>query len=284
VLVSVLAFLGIAIGALALRDRSTGGNSSDFVVSAAAATLTQRTADVLITGTVTAAGRTVPMTGTGQARLSSPQAFATTIAVSAGGGSFEEKEVLADGQLYFSIGSAGQDVSAVVPGKHWVAIPIPMGTGGSLGTGTSDPLAQLQMLGAKGNRVASLGTKEIRGAAASGYAVTLSRQNQLNAEQQYLASSGLDAATQHQMSQAAKRLAPPTIDVWFDSSKLLRRMGFVISQTQNGKTVSTDLNMDFVNYGAPVAITPPSPGDVVPLSQFLAAAKAASTSATAGSS
>jgi hypothetical protein len=282
--VSGVILIGIAVGALVLSDRSSRVSSADFVVSAAQATLAQRTADVVVSGSVSAAGRTVPIAGTGQARLSDPQAFATTIAFSGAGGSFQEKEVLADGRMYLGIVSGGQDVSALVPGKHWVAIPTPVGNGGSLGTGTSDPLAQLQMLVAKGNTVVSIGTKEIRGVTASGYAVTLSRQNQLNAEQRYLASSGLDAATRQQLSQAAEKLAAPTLDVWFDSSKLLRRIGFAINQTQNGKTVSTDLEMDLVDYGAPVTINPPPPGDVVSLNQFLAAAKAASTGGGPGSS
>ena len=282
VLASVVVVIGVAVGAVVISGgQSTPGAGiapAVFVVSATQTTLTQRTADLVFGGSVSTAGHTIPITGTGQARLSEPQQYAATLAFSARGNTFQEKEVFADGHFYLSVTSGGQDISALIPGKHWVEIPIPVGAGSSLGTGTSDPLAQLQLLVAKGNTVASLGTKTIEGVTASGYAVTISRQKQLDAEQSYLSSSGLDAATQQQLAQAAQSFSTPTVDVWFDSSNLLRRMGFVINQTQNGRKIAGDIEMDFVNYGAPVSISVPSPGDVAPFSQFLAAGKGASGS------
>jgi hypothetical protein len=117
---------------------------------------------------------------------------------------FQEKEVLTDGHFYMGIESGGQDISSILPGKHWVEIPVPVGGGGSSGTGTSDPIAQLQLLAANGNQVAALGTKVIDGETDSGYAVTITRQNVLNGIQKFNVSSGLDAAAQQQLSQAAQ--------------------------------------------------------------------------------
>jgi len=280
--VAIVVVIGIAVAVVAIPGGPSipgaGIAPADFVVSATQTTLTQSTADLVFGGSVSTSGHSIPITGSGAAILSSPQQFAATFSFSLPGSTFQEKEVLTDGHLYMGIDSDGHDVSDLIPGKHWVEIPIPVGTSSSLGTGTSDPLAQLRMLVAKGNTVTRLGTKTIDGVTASGYAVTITRQNLLHAEQQYLSSSNFDPATQQQLSQAAQSLPPPSIDVWFDSSKLLRRMGFVINQTQDGHSIASDVQMDFVNYGAPVSITTPSPGDVVSLNQFLAAAKAVSGS------
>jgi hypothetical protein len=277
--------LGAAIvivgGAVALVVSLSGSGSpwdgvvpADFVVSATQTTLGQRTADLVFTGTVSAAGQSIPITGSGAADLSNPQQFSATIDIAMSGNKTEEREVVANNQFYMAISSDGQDISNLIPGKHWVTIPLPVSTGNSVGTGTSDPLAQMKMLATKGNIVTALGTKTIDGVTASGYSVTISRQNLLNAVQQYLPSSGLDAAAQQQIAQEAQNLPPPTIKVWFDASKLLRRMSFTISQTQSGKTVNVNLAMDFVNYGTPVSIHVPPPGDVATYNQFVSAAQA----------
>jgi hypothetical protein len=280
IFVSIVVVIGVAVGAVVISGGpSTPGAGvapADFVVSATQTTLTQRTADLVFGGSISAQGQSIPITGNGQANLSYPQQFAATVAFSGSGRSFQEKEVVAHNHFYMGISSGGQDVSALVPGKHWVEIPIPVGAGSSPGTGTSDPLAQLQMLVKKGNTVTGLGTKAIHGVTCSGYAVTISRQNVVTAELKALSSSGLDPVTMQRLAQAAQSIPTPTIDVWFNSSKLLRRIGFLSNQTQNGGKIAIDVEMDFVNYGAPVSISVPSPADVASYSQFQAAANASS--------
>ena len=251
-----------------------------LVVSASKATLSQSTADLVLSGNLSLEGHTIPITGSGEASLSTPQQVAVNVSMALPGSTLQEKEVEAGGDLYLAIDAEGQDVSAVVPGKHWVELPTPVGAAGSLGTGTSDPLAQLQLLQAKGNTVTSLGTGVIDGVSASGYAVTISHANVVQAEQRFVSSSGLDATTRQEVAQAEEKLGTPTIDVWFDSSKLLRRISFSEHQTLDGSTVSVDLDMDFVHYGAPVSISTPSADDVVPFSQFEAAAQSAAGNAS----
>ena len=222
-------------------------------------------------GNVSATGHNIPITGSGAAVLSNPQLYTATVTFAAPGYSLLEKEIFADGHFYMGLETGGQDISSVLPGKQWIEIPVPVGTGNSPGTGTSDPLAQLQLLAAKGNTVTSLGSQTIDGIPTSGYSVSISRQNLVAAEQQFISSSGLDAAAQERLSQASKNLPSLTMSVWFDASKLLRRMGFASDETQNGQTVSVTLNMDFVNYGAQVSISAPPPGEVASYSQFVSA-------------
>lgn len=276
----------VIIGAALAVVASLGGSSepwsgvapADFVVSATQTTLGQHTADLVFGGSVTAAGHSVPITGSGGADFSSPRRFSATEDFAISGITLTEREILVGNNFYLGFSGGGQDISTLVPGKHWVQLPIPVGANSSVGTGTSDPLAQMQLLAGKGNTVSPLGTTTIRGATVSGYSVTISRQNLLNAEQTYISSSGLSAAAQQQLEQAARNFPTPTIKVWFDPSKLIRRMSFSGSQTQNGQTVTVNLVMDYVNFGAPVSITAPSPGGVATYNQFIAAAQAAGAS------
>jgi hypothetical protein len=274
VLAPLILVVGLIVAAVVVFGGSSprdAGAAAAFVQSASQTTLAQSTADIAISGNVSVAGDDVPITGSGAAVLTDAQQFAATVSFTASGVSFQEKEVLTDGHFYMGIESGGQDISSVLPGKHWVEIPVPVGVGVSSGTGTSDPIAQLQLLTANGNQVAALGTKVINGETDTGYAVTITRQNVLNGIQKFNASSGLDAAVQRQLSQAAQDTPIPTIDVWFDSSKLLRRMTVAINQVASGQAESVNLNMDFESYGTPVSIAAPSADDVATYSQFLAA-------------
>jgi hypothetical protein len=283
--VAVLAPLVLVVGLVIAAVLVFGGSSSHdagaaaaFVQSASQTTLAQSTADIVISGNVSVGGDDVPITGSGAAVLTDAQQFAATVSFTASGVSFQEKEVLTDGHFYMGIESGGQDISSILPGKHWVEIPVPVGGGGSSGTGTSDPIAQLQLLAANGNQVAALGTKVIDGETDSGYAVTITRQNVLNGIQKFNVSSGLDAAAQKQLSQAAQNTPIPTIDVWFDSSKLLRRMSVAMNQVENGQAVSVNLDMDFESYGTPVSISAPLADYVATYNQFLAAEGTSSAS------
>lgn len=270
------AVVGVVIGGGSPAIPGAGIAPAIFVMSATHTTLSQRTADLIFRGRVSVAGHSTAITGSGQAIFSNPQQLGATVDVAVPGGGLTEREILADNHFYLALSSAGQDISSLVPGKHWVEIPIPINSADSVGTGTSDPLAQLQLLASQGNTVKALGTKSIDGVTASGYSVTLSRSTIINAELRYLATSNLTPAEQQQIGQAAQNSPTPTIDVWFDSSKLLRRIGFVTNQTQNGTNIAVNVEVDFVNYGTPVSISAPSPSDVASYSQFLAAAQAAS--------
>jgi hypothetical protein len=278
--VAIIGIIGASLAVMvASGGQSTLGGSiaaADFVTAATQTTFAEHTADLIFAGSVSVSGRKIPIVGTGEANLASPQQYSATVQFSTSGNSFVEEEVLVGGHFYMGIESNGQDISSLIRGKHWVEIPTPVGADSSVGTATNDPLAQMQMLAAKGNIVTRLGEKSIEGVVTTGYAVTISRQNEQNAERRTISSGHLDAAAQRHLSEVAKSFPTPTIDVWFDSSKLLRRMSIRLDSTQNGKRVDVNMDMDYVNYGAPVAISSPLSSDVVPYNRFLAAADSAS--------
>ncbi len=148
---------------------------------------------------MTADGQSLPISGSGEALLLIPPTIRChcSIHFTQWGTTLQEKELVADNHFYMDIESGGQDISDFVPGKHWVEIPVPVGTGSnSLGTGTSDPLAQLKLLAAKGNKVTSLGTKPIRGVTRIRLRVTINRPTCSRPSGNFCSSSGLNEATQ----------------------------------------------------------------------------------------
>lgn len=282
--------LGLAVAAATILGRSpapgTGVAPAAFVVSATKTTLAQRTAGIVVSGDVSAAGHHIPIVGAGQAAFATPQQFSATVDIdpSEPVRTVTEREIVTQGHFYLAVSGGGQDISTLLPGKEWVEVPTPLGAGSSVGTGTTDPLAQLRLLAFRGNTVKSLGTRAISGITTSGYSVTASRHAFISAELEYLATSGLSPTEQYQLAQAARSLGLPSVDVWFDSSRLLRRMTYVLTQTQGRATTTVTLTMDFGHYGVPVSISAPTPGDVASYSAFVAAAQAASAGGASVSS
>jgi hypothetical protein len=278
--VAVVALVGAVIGLVVSLSGPTvpgsGMAPTAYVQSATQTTLQQRTADLVISGNVTAAGSTQAITGSGDVNLTE-NSYQAKVNI----GPLVEQEVIVGGHCYLGVSEDGQNVSTTLSGKPWVDIPIPVeGTSTSLGAGTSDPLAQMKLLPSRGNKVTPLGTKAIDGTTVSGYSVTMSRQRMMAEVQQYLASTGLSSSAQQLTLQAAETYSPPKIDVWFDSSNLLRRMTLTENSGTGAHSVMATVVMDFVNYGAPVAVTAPAPQDVVSYSQFVAAAQAAQKTQT----
>ncbi len=254
----------------------TGEAPTAFVRSATQNTLEQRAADLTVSGSFTADGRRVPVTGSGQVDLTSRLVTLTMDA-----GSLVEHEVVANGYLYVGETVDGQDVPFVVSGKHWIGEPVPVGSDAA-GTSATDPVAELELAAAHGSTVRSLGTATIGGVTVSGYDIQPSRQLIQQKLDQYLAESGLTPEQQQQIAQEGRSFGPFDIKIWIDGSRLVRRASVALSLQSNGTTVNGDVDVDYTNYGTPVSITPPSPDDVVGLSQFLTQAQAdASSTATA---
>lgn len=270
VVVFVLALAAMVGVGWALRGPSVPGAGmapAAFVASATRTTLSQRTADIVVTGSVATTGLTVPLHGTGQTDLTAGT-LALTVTASGTGHALLEREHVVDGHSYVDIAENGADVSSLLAGKHWVDMPVAVGaTTGTFGTGPVDPVSQLALLGQKGNAVRPLGASTIDGTTASGYAVTPNRLTVERRARAAIASEKLSPAAQALLDQSLKTLAGLTMDVWFDASGHLQRMAMTLDTT----TGTAHLVMTFVNYGTPVRISAPPSGQVVSYSTFLAA-------------
>lgn len=271
VVIVVAVVVSVALGTRGPAVPGAGIAPAVFVMSATQTTLEHRTADLIISGSVSASGKTVPLEGSGEADLTAGD-FVANITASSAGTSLVERELIVDGHFYLGMTENGTNISTILSGKHWIDMPVPIAdTTGSLGTGTVDPLNQLQLLSKHGNAVRPLGTSVVAGVTVSGYAITPSRRTIDQGIQSEISSGSLSPAEQEQLRQSARSFTAFTMDVWFDSSGLMQRMKVNIGTT----TASGSVIMTFKNYDTPVSVSPPAPSDVISYSAFMTAAQSA---------
>ena len=260
----VVALVGVVLVGI---GRGPSANAAGAVYDAAQKTLAQRSAAVTVTGTMNAAGRTIPLTGAGTVD------FATStmnlhLTMQMGGMSIVEHEVMVNGHLYLGMDIGGRDLSALTHGPHWLEMPVAQQSGQL--TGGGDPAAQLRLLASRGNTVVSLGTSTIDGTKVTGYEVTPTRDAMKQSMQQMIAAMKLTPAERQQFEQmaAALHVDPPTMDAWFDSNGLLRKMRMKMSLS-GAVSVTGAVNMRFTDYGTPVHVTAPRKSDVIDYVGFL---------------
>ncbi len=177
-----------------------------------------------------------------------------------------ENELVVDNQFYVDLTINGAGVSAITGGAEWVNVPLADQNSSSLGAGNVDPLDQLKLLEQKGATVAPLGTSSVGGTTVSGYAVTLSEAEVQQGEQREIQAMGLSPSEAQQALDAAQAIGPPKLNVYFDSSGLLRRE--TVSVGGGSSSLSSTAQLTFSNFGTPVTIQPPASTDVIGFSQF----------------
>jgi hypothetical protein len=244
---------------------------ANFVISSTQTTLSQHTADVAISGTVSTNGKSIPMHGTGSADFDT-NSFEADISLASGANSSVEHELVVADHFYLGLTLNGTSVSAITGGPEWINVPLPDQTASSLGTGNVDPLDQLKLLEQKGATVVPLGTSTVDGTTVSGYAVTFSAAELQQREQQEAQALGLPPSEAQQVLRAAQALGSPKVNVYFDGSGLLRQES--VSLGGGSSPVSSSVQMTFSNFGTPVTIEPPASSDVIAYSQFAQDAQA----------
>ena len=269
--VALLLVAGGAIGGIVSTTNgsaSSGGGvaAANFVVLSTQTTLSQHTADVAISGSISADGQTVPIHGTGSADFDT-NSFEADVSVATASHSIVEHELVADDHVYFAVTVDGSNLSTVTGGPEWIDVPLPDQDSSSLGAGNVDPLDQLQLLEQRGATVVPLGISSVNGTTVSGYEVTFSAaqvQQEVQQEiQQEVQSQQLTQAEAQQAIAAAQALGPPTLHVNFDAGGLLRE-----ETVSTQGSVSQTTQVEFSNYGTPVNIEPPPGNDVISFTQF----------------
>ena len=267
--VTVLAAVLTAIGGLGGSGPSAAAASA--VRTATVSTLADHSASVAITGSITASGQLVNLTGSGVLDFTNSLAD-LTVSTSSSSSSLVEHEMMSGTQMYLSISGGGQSISNVVPGKTWVLYSLPAVSSPAIGSGVGNPITQIQMLTAKGNAVSSLGLSTIDGTSVAGYSIVPNAALIAQREERFLASSGFTGAQLSMARQVSKAMGNLHFNVWIDSSNLLRRMTFSAGGTVRGAAFSEEMRMDLSNFGAPVTVAIPSADQVVSLKDFMAAA------------
>jgi hypothetical protein len=239
---------------------------ANLVVSSAQNTLAKHRADVVFSGSVSVAAQVIPLNGWGRVDFTT-NAFSGTVSARSSTISYVERELLAHGHFYMRMTMDGHDVSQITGGAEWIDLPVvDQGGGNSPGLGIIDPLTQLHVLAKKGATVVPIGTSVIDGDTVSGYSVTPSRSQVLQALGQEFASGQFSPVLEQQILNAPKALGSFTSDVWFDASGILRRQVMTLGGGMTGATGRVDMTYQY--HGAPVSIKSPAPDNVISYSQF----------------
>jgi hypothetical protein len=245
-----------------------GTSLTAFVRQSAGRTLAQRSADLTLSGAITASGQSVAISGTGVFDFST-NAMVFTSDISGSGQAptektLTEKEILVGGNLYYSISDNGASLGQLTGGRQWIQAPVLQS--GAANLAGADPFSSLSVLEQPGITVRTLGTEVIGAVPCTGYAVTPTKQAMIAAAQ---AEFGSSAAASDRELPLVQAMSPPTLTIWADAPGFIRQMSVNLQVSGLGKVVSGDLVMRFSHFGTPVVITAPAPSDVISYQSFL---------------
>jgi hypothetical protein len=235
-------------------------NAIDPVAQAARATARVSGARTSITGGIVAAGRRIPMTGTG---FMDPrgQRGAFTFHMAVAGRTIAMRELLVKHTLYMASslfrGKLGH-------GKTWVKIDIARAAKaqgidiGALQPTTGSPQDQVQYLLAS-THATKVGTEPVRGVPTTHYhtVVDLDRLAQK-------VPPARRAAAQASVRNLEKLTHTSKIpmDVWIDAHHLVRRQHLSYTMTTNGQTARLDFTFELYDFGTRFAASAPPASQV----------------------
>jgi hypothetical protein len=277
VAVVVIAAVGVTLGVASTNHTASppapSASPNKVVLTAIDSTLGAKTADVHMTILMTVPGQgQITATGSGVMDFTNNAARVTI-------GYQGEPQLAGVSLTELFVGGGGYlsvtDLSEIVPGKSWVALPV---TGASVAPGSSNPADMFQILQSQGDQVTSLGASQVNGSPVDGYHVVIPEA----AIQKRLSGVNLPAG----MAQAAQGMFGPggiSMDVYVDSATgLMRRLTTDLTLTVAGQSVTAKATEDTSNFGVPVSITAPPADQVASFQQFSQAASSALGSTSGG--
>ena len=237
-----------------------------FVMAAAQQTLAEKGADVALSGSMSVAGLTVQVGGSGQMDFARGAAD-LSLNIGAGGHSIVEEVRNVSHTIYMSITIDGTNSVLQQTGTaDWIELPIAQSlSGGSVGTNPVDTLTLLEKQGATVER---LGTRVVDGVECFGFSATPSAAVMAQQEKVAAGSLGLTPAQQAQIL-GRVQMKPPTITLWIDQNEVLRQMTEALQMSTGGNNLSGNVVFDFHNYGATVTISSPPSSQVIPFATYI---------------
>ncbi len=255
----------LALFAAAVTGGAIGGalwsglTPGEAVSGAVAAALNANTAHLSLHGAI---GGSSSISGTGSIDFSTG-ALSATLTGPLGSSPGTIDVVYASSTVYVQI----PQLSQIDPGKSWLAIDVRSLAKdqqvSGLPTLGADPAAALRLLEAQGNKVTPLGASTVDGQSVTGYAIDYN----VPAIENDLRNAQLPAADQALINDL--KVSNATAQVYIDSSDELVRVSNALGISVAGHSGATTASVDFTDYGAPVSIKAPPPGEVVRFSQFL---------------
>ena len=240
-----------------------GADAQAVVINAVNSTMADKTAQATFTGTVESDGQTVTVNGTGDFDFTR-SAVGLDVSANAEGQQVKTEELFIGGTLYVQTPGLAQ----AEPGKTWISVDLSAltnstaaGSTGAIGSG-GNPAANLQLLSQEGNTVTPLGSSTVDGVTVQGYAVTVNPAV-INSQ---LAQDNLPSWMRQTLSNV--NFGTTSFKVFIDSHGLLRRESITMQESSNAQSVSVGETIDLSDYGAPVNIQAPPPGQVLDFSHF----------------
>ncbi len=259
------------VAIVAVVALSNGGSTSQLgagAIARAAETTSQAGgAQVLITGTVTAPGATVTMSGAGHMNFKAGEGELTFTMGGLPNGSMEMTEVMKAGALYMD----SPMFAGKLPGAaRWVKLDL-ASVGQAMGLNPSsmtsfgaDPSQYLSYLEAAGGTVSVAGHEAVRGVATTRYTA------QVNLLQAMEKQAGADVAkVRESFSKLASELGGGTlpVEVWIDGSGRVRKEALTLGVTAAGQHVGTTMDIEYFDFGSTPSVSAPSGAEVYDLTQ-----------------
>jgi hypothetical protein len=252
-LAGAVAIVGVTVALLAPSD----GKVIDPVAQAADTTAAAGTAEFGIAGSVTAAGQTIPVHGSGALDMHNSRMRMSMSFPVPGLGSLQMDEIF-DGNAFYMHFPAS--IAQRLPGgKSWIKMDLD-----ALGKASGVDLKQMMQANQQSNPSDMLkalkgvgdsrvvGTEKIGGVTTTHYQANIDPNK---AAERIPDKKSADAVKQMLRSSGVSTVP---IDVWIDRAGRVRREGFKMSA--NGTAM--DLTISFTRFGAPVDTTAP-PSDQV---------------------
>jgi hypothetical protein len=256
-----VAIVGVVVALLA----PSNGTVLDPVANAAETTAAAGTAEFGIAGSVSAAGQTIPIEGSGALDMRSQRMRMSVSFPVPQLGSLQMEEIFDGSAFYMHLPDA---ISQRIPGgKPWMKIDLDT-IGKAAGVdikqlmqanqgNPSDMLAALKGVGSSH----VVGHEDIGGAPTTHYQATVD----LNKAAARIPDKKTAEAVKQLFSSSAPSSMP--IDVWIDRAGRVRRESFKFSAADT----SLNMTISFTRFGVPVDTTPPPADQVMDAGAFLGA-------------
>ena len=261
-LAAALVIVGLVVALLA----PSHGGALDPVARAADTTAAAGTAEFGMSGSISVAGQSIPLNGSGAMDMNGGAARVKVSTTIPGAGAMEVEEIMSGTTLYMRFPS---QLSQRLPGgKPWMKLDL-QAFGKARGidfkqllqSNQNNPADMLKALKTVGSsRV--VGHEDIGGAPTTHYQATID----LSKAADRIPDKQTVTALKQLFAQAGVSSMP--IDVWIDRVGRVRRESLNMSTSE----YSMQMTLEFTRFGVPVDITPPPADQVLDASSLLGAA------------
>ncbi len=255
-LVAVVAVVGAAFGVFAWQQGDDGaGGPLNAIAEAAVKTQEQSGGRAVMHSVITTPSQPEPFTMTGQMVFDADgrtRAVITAPHTPAGGPM--RLDAVSDGTVMYM---HSNQFGSLPGGARWMSIDFSFGD--DLETpvpANVDAKGELALLEAVGNDVQKLGKEDVRGVPTTHYRGTISVSDEIKRAR--------EAGADELASLSEKEGSPLHVEAWIDADGLVRRMRLVNSRPSDkgDGPVTTDMRMDFIDFGIEPEIEVPDSSEV----------------------